>query len=414
MNKQQIKSTFEAINHVYNKAGFDNAYKAWKTLMSRLFKDQQYKDLIELYEKTDFIPPDFEIAYSYQQIGKISIAEELYQILLSSPSLKNNTAILNNLSNIKKDNGEIEKAFKLIKKAYRIDPDDKIINNNYEILNRIIEAKKNRDDSFKSSLENLNRETEWAISKLSKFISNVKNEGSYKDGAVAIPQWRFKVLMSTDDSKATSLKDQWIQRGYIIVTGNRDSNRVIIYEINPYLDAALNKLKPIKINQQWFDGFDNINQETLTAIDYFNLLILIQKVNKKYQSLMQRDFNELVFNYLTKNKKSTIILAGSFIELLFTYHCEKKKIKNIEYTTTKNKRIKIKLYNCKMHDFLDYFKEQTTHPMSKTIQPIGNIARIYRNFIHPGNELSSKEMLDESKMEICFHSVVQLMKSLIK
>lgn len=414
MNKQQIKSAFEAVNHVYNKAGFDNAYKAWKTLMSNLFKNQQYRDLIELYEKADFIPPDFETAYSYQQIGNISAAADIYEILLSSPSLKNNTAILNNLSNIKKNNGEIETAFKLIKRARRIDPNDKIININYEVLSQIATDNKNKKDSFRSSLENLSRETEWAISKLLKFIDNVKKESSYVNGTIAIPQWKFKVLMSTDDSKATSLKDQWIQKGYILATSNRDSNRTNIYEINPYLEAALNKIKPIKINQQWFDGFENINQETLTAIDYFNLLTLIQKVNKKYQSLMQRDFNELVFNYLTKNKKSTIILAGSFIELLFTYHCEKKKVKNIEYTTAKNKKTKIKLYNCKMHDFLDYFKEQTTHSMSKTIQPIGNIARIYRNFIHPGNELSSKEMLDDSKMEICFHSVVQLMKSLIK
>ncbi|GAI23267.1 unnamed protein product, partial [marine sediment metagenome] len=131
----------------------------------------------------------------------------------------------------------------------------------------------------------------------------------------------------------------------------------------------------------------------------------------KYRELIKRDFDELVFNYLVRNKKSTIILSGSFIEALFTYYCERKRIKTISYTLN-TKKINKDLYDCTLADFLNYFELQ--RGFKRVIVYIGNLSRVYRNFIHPGNEIKNKERLEKSKVELCFNAVLEITRYILK
>lgn len=411
MSKKEIKEKIETIKAIYNSEKFDEAHEESEKFIRDLFAEKQYPDIVLADKNLECVPIIFEVAYSYNEVGDLDKAEEIYEMILSVPGEENNTSILNNLSNIKKAKGKIEKAFDLIKKAYDIDKSDEIIRRNFDNLERIIQEKEERESFFKSALENLKRDTEWALGKLNNFISNVKKDSSFNERKIAIPRWKFKVLIGTDDKKAESLRDQWVEKGYMRNTGERNEYSTVIYEINPYLEEFIKKNTPIKLNQQWFDGFENINPENLLKIDYFDIISHIEKINKKYQGLIKRDFDELVFNYFVKNRKSTITLAGSLVELIFTYHCEKKNIKVIEYTVS-GKKLKRDLYDCRLSDFLNYFQERNT--FKSVLIHIGNLTRTYRNFIHPGNEISSQENLDDSKMEICFHSVIEITKSLLK
>ncbi|WP_435525670.1 hypothetical protein [Chryseobacterium indoltheticum] len=80
---------------------------------------------------------------------------------------------------------------------------------------------------------------------------------------------------------------------------------------------------PIK----WIDGFSKLNILRLEEIEYFILKEKISKFNKKYKELINRDFDELVLNYLIGNIKSTVVLSGSFVELILTFYLERKKLK---------------------------------------------------------------------------------------
>jgi len=411
MTKKEFREKIKYLKSLQEQEEWDKAHEEADKLVKKLFSEKKYREIVELDKSLECVPIAFEVAYAYVELGDLDKGEEIYEILLSIPGEEDNPAILNNLSNIKKSKGEIDEAFKLIKKAYSIDSEDDIIRRNYDDLVKIIQEKEEIDSLYKSAENNLKKETAWAIKKLNNFLNNVRKEQGFKDNKLEIPNWKFKVLIGTDELKAESLKKQWIQKGYIRDTGKRGEYFAHIYEINPYLFTFLQKTTPVQINKAWFDGFENINIDELKKIGYFDILSKIKKINKKYRELIKRDFDELVFNYLVGNKKATIVLSGSLIESLFTYYCERKKIKKISYTI-KGKQVSKDLYDCNLSDFLSYFDSGSK--TKNVIVYIGHLSRIYRNFVHPGNEIRNQEKLDGSKIAICFNAVLEITKYILR
>jgi len=411
MNKKEIKEKIKNLKKLYDEAKFDDAHAESESFVLDLFEEKKYNDIVDADKQLESIPTMFELAYSYDATGNQLKAEKIYEDILSFPGEDNNSSILNNLSNIKKSKEEIEPAFDLIKKAYEVSGGkDEIINNNYNSLLKIIEEQKEREVRYKSSYDLLKRETDWALGKLSNFISNARKEKDFKNNKIPIPKWKFKVLIGTDDIKADSLREQWLNKGYLTNTEERGNYSELIYVLNPYLEKYIQKIIPLKLEKNWTGGIERLNIEELDQIQYFCITEKINKTNKRYKHLLKRDFDELVVNYLFKNKKSTVVLSGSLVELLFNYHCEKKKIKKIEYSIS-GKKISKNLYDAALNDFLKYFEQDNN--FKKIIIAIGNLSRIYRNFVHPGNEIKNKENLDESKMELCFHSVLEIIKYLL-
>lgn len=410
MKKLELKQKIEEIKRLYSENKFDEAYLSAEKIIQKLFQEKEFEQIVEIDRRTESAPIGFEVAYAYDRVGDYEKAEEYYEMILGIPGEEENTAVLNNLSNLKKKKGDISAAFDLIKKAYELTENDEIVTRNYNDLSRLIQEQEERELRFKGAFENIKKETEWALEKLEKFIANLKKDREFVDGRIALPQWKFKALVGTDDRKAESLREQWLKKDYLRNTGERNEYNSVIYEVNPYLSRYIAKAKPAKLNCQWFDGFNEINPENLERLGYFALISKIKKTSKKYQKLLQRDLDELIFNYLVKNRKATIILSGSFVELLFTYYCDRKKLKYIDYTI-QGKNFHRKIYECTLSDFLRYFEEQNN--MKGVILHIGNLARIYRNFVHPGKELDSREELDDSKVEIGFHSAIEIAKVIL-
>jgi len=411
MTKEELKEKIKYLKSLQKEEKWDKANEEVEKLVKKLFSEKKYREIVELDKSLKCVPISFEVAYAYVELGDLDKGEEIYETLLSIPGEKDNPAILNNLSNIKKLKGKIDKAFKLIKRAYSIDSEDDIIKRNYDDLVKIIQEKEEIDSLYRNAENNLKKETAWAIKKLNNFLNNIRKEKGFRDNKLEIPSWKFKVLIGTDELKAESLKKQWIQKGYIRDTGERGEYLAHIYEINPYLFTFLQRTTPVQINRAWFDGFENINVDELKKIGYFEMMHKIKKINRKYRELIKRDFDELVFNYLVGNKKATIVLSGSLIESLFTYYCERKKIKKISYTI-KGKQVSKDLYNCNLSDFLSYFDSGSK--AKNVIVYIGHLSRIYRNFVHPGNEIRNQEKLTSSKIAICFNAMLEITKYILR
>lgn len=411
MNKKEIGEKISSLKKLYDEEKFDDACTEAESFVLELFEEKKYKDIVEADKKLKSIPIMFEIAYSYNEIGDYKKAKENYELLLTFPGEEENTSVLNNLSNLEKREKNIDKAFELIEKAYELSKGkDEIINNNYNNLLRIIEEKEEKETRYKNACDLLNKETNWALDKLSNFITKIKKESAFINYKIPIPKWKFKVLIGTDDIKADSLRDQWLSKGYIFNTGEKGNYGEIIYEINPHIEKSIKKLTPFKLEKNWANGLEKLSVAELERLQYFFVLEKIEKINKKYKFFLKRDFDELVINYIFKNKKSVVVLSGSFVELLFNYYCEKKKIKKIEYSIS-GKKISKDVHESNLNDFLKYFEIDKN--FKKVIIAIGNLSRIYRNFVHPGNEIKNKENLEESKMELCFHSVLEIIKYLL-
>ncbi len=114
----------------------------------------------------------FEVAYALVNQKREGDAEPIYDYIVSIES--ENTSALNNLSNIKKNKGNIEEAFDLIKRAYDIEPNDEIISRNFKNLSSLFREKEDIRLSFKHALTYLEKENDFVLSKLKNFISNVK------------------------------------------------------------------------------------------------------------------------------------------------------------------------------------------------------------------------------------------------
>jgi len=102
MNSKEIKEKIKSLKNSTMKEKFDEAHTESESFVLDLFKEKKYKDIIEADKKLESVPIIFEVAYSYSEMGNEVKAEEIYETILSFPGEENNSAILNNLSNIKK------------------------------------------------------------------------------------------------------------------------------------------------------------------------------------------------------------------------------------------------------------------------------------------------------------------------
>lgn len=311
---------------------------------------------------------------------------------------------------IKKAKKDFSSAFRLLTKAYELNPEDDTIKRNFLEIDGILKELKNKENNFKNSIDFLKKENNFVLDKLKNFLKNVKKETDFINGRMAIPNYKFKVLMGTDEAKAASLRQQWLEKNYILNSKERDAHNVIIYDINPFLDAVISDIDLNQVNKKWIQGFENITVSRLEEIGYFDKSKKIKKISKKYQNIVERDFDELVFNYLMGNFKTVIILSGSILEILLIYYLEKKKITTIQYSVN-NKAINKDIYGATLNDLLQYF--DTNSLISAQNFHLGNISRIYRNFIHPGKEVREQERLDNQKGEISFMSVMEMIDFLI-
>lgn len=411
MNKKEYKEIVDHFSFLIAHGETDTANSELIDLLQKLFTNKEYRIVSDLYSvfalKVDDLE-SFEVAFSLNECGLKSKSENIYESLLKYEP--NNSSILNNLSNIKKEKGDISTAYKLIAKAFEVSPEDTIIRNNFNSLNDIVIELKNKDSLFKNSAGQVRKENNFVNDKLKSFISNVRKDPEYKNGKIAIPNWKFKVLMGTDETKASSLKQQWIDKNYLHNTKEKDNHNVYFYELNPYLEPILADISLNQINKKWIIGFENVTLDKLQSINYFDKLKKIKKVSKKYQTLIERDFDELVFNYLVGNSKAVIILSGSLLEILLVYYLDKKKVTKVEYTIN-SRTVSKDLFEAVLNDLLQHFESKGL--ISAQNFHLGNISRIYRNFIHPGKEVREQEKLDYQKSEISFMSVMELIDALL-
>jgi len=387
-----------------------------------LSSKELYKHLIDLKKHFTTSQLDksdvwFNIAYAYNEISDVINSQKSYEYYLS----KNNDsgAALNNLANIYGEQKEIisvEKAIELYERALTLGGKDELytknLNNTRNTLKILLKEKTKSDHinkSFQRAVKLINKEDYFTLEILYNFLLNIQKEDDYTNFEIAIQDEYFPTLMNTNYSKAEKLRELWISKNYILLTDKQDDYKIPVYQINPFLEEAVTvQRKTITENDipdKWLEGIEGINFAKLEEIQYFNFLEKIKKINKKYQPLILRDFNELVFNYLVGNIKSTIVLSGSFVELILTYHLERKKHRQITYVHN-TRSITKNLYDCNLINLISFC--ESNNYFGKDFIHLTNLSRIYRNFVHPGLELQDE--LNKGKSDICFISTLEIFK----
>jgi hypothetical protein len=89
---------------------------------------------------------------------------------------------------------------------------------------------------------------------------------------------------------------------------------------------------------------------------------------------------------------------------------KKNKITTVIYDFN-NQKVSRDLYEATLNDLLQYIEQNKK--LEKQYVHLGNISRIYRNYVHPGKELRESEELDDSKANLCYISASELINNLI-
>ena len=104
------------------------------------------------------------------------------------------------------------------------------------------------------------------------------------------------------------------------------------------------------------------------------------------------------------------MISGSLLEMILTYYCEKKKLLTIQIKDSKGNIQSKKLYDCVLIDLITFVESKKL--FGNDFNHLGNLSRIYRNFIHPGLELKSKADI-KPKADLCFISSLEILKKII-
>lgn len=413
MTGKEFKERKVAIQELLSSSAPEQAEYFTLQLVEELFEEHKFGRIVELFYSELCEPPErfysFEIAYALTELSYVDEAEEIYEHLLDNDS--SNSLLLNNLSSIKQLKRQIDEAFVLIQKAYELDPQDEAIARNYHSLLAIVQKQGEIQEFYKTSLTYLQEEDDAVIRILSNFINNIQKEPEFEHHQMPIPEWQFSVVMEVAPQTAMELLEDWLEKGYVRYTGERGDHLIPIYEINPFLEEELEQVEDKQLPPKWLSGFDELTIENLERFSYFRTLSRIRKIKKKYREIAERDFNELFLNYLMKNEKAVIVLSGSLVEVILLYYCEKKKITTLYLPRKNNKTEKRELYECDLAEILNYLKNKKI--LSDIFVHVGNISRIYRNFIHPGKELREMELLNQSKSDLCFISALEIINTLL-
>lgn len=171
MLKKEFKEAKDCIKVLLND-DFESGKIIYTNLIEELFQEKQYHLIVDLFSSKFVEPKDafycFEVAYSFNDENRKTDAKAVYEALLRDDP--DNPCILNNLSNLCKEFGEIDEAWKHIQKASKNDPDDEIIQNNFNNLATLIQEKEEKEALFRSAVEFLENENDLQgdVKKLTK------------------------------------------------------------------------------------------------------------------------------------------------------------------------------------------------------------------------------------------------------
>jgi tetratricopeptide (TPR) repeat protein len=403
---EKTKKLIDKIKQITDQA---EQYNTFTDIISSLYNEKDTKTICEIVHHENFhsfVYGDFEIAYALKEQGFVDESKKTYEELVDQEP--DNSSALNNLSIILQEKKDITRSFELIQRAHDLNPDDEIISRNFISQQQQIREIQQQEDMFRSASAQIKNENQFVRDKLSCFISSAMADPDFADGSLPIPNWKFKVMMKTDEIKSESLKKQWLQKSYIIKDGRKQDGFTSYYKLNPFLDEALDGVKCLEIPKQWIAGIERLDQLNLDTKGYFTSRKLIKKSKAPFKEILCRDYDELISSYFFANYKTVLVMSGSILEVILLEYLSQSSITEIEYDMA-GKKVRRELFECDLVDLLAYVEKNRL--LKGTVIHLSNASRIFRNYIHPGKEIREDYTIDSNNADLCLTLVNEVIKA---
>ncbi|MCX4253741.1 MAG: tetratricopeptide repeat protein [Bacilli bacterium] len=395
-----------AKNHVINTIKIydfnSNRYQYLiENLVEELHKNQKYSDIVKLmdaidYKKLDYIKFGFEIAYAFNKNDRTDLAKEIYENYITV--YPNSDAAINNLGVIYKKEKNYEKALECYIRAESISHND-IYSNNITSCKELIEQLDKEKELENKALEFFKEENIWIIDRIKSFY-----EEADENGNVICPYKKLPIIFKCHEGKSQDVLKQMLEKGYLFRNKNHNYDTTAsVYKINYSIKNRIQEIeKEYMLINSLTNNLNDFTIENLANIEYNKIIIKLGSIKQKnIRNIFIRDYNELVFNYLTNQQKTVVLMSGTLVELLLLFILNKKKI--VKYKVGSKQRDK-KITEMDITEMLEVCDKEKF--VQNTPKKFMDGLKNFRNFIHPGKELREKNLeLDKSTVELSFNIV---------
>lgn len=372
-----------------------------ENLIFTLHNRKQYSSVVKIsenidYKKLKYLNFGFELAFALKEQGKDSKAKELYEEYLEM--YPNSDAVLNNLGVIYENEGDFEKALEYYEKSESLSP-SKVSENNILRSKELIDQRKKEKEQEEKSLEYFQLENVWIINRIKLFYEEADDVGN-----IICPYKKLPLVLKCNEDKANDVLKQFIDKGYVFRNKNHNyDTNASVYKKNFSIEKRIIEMeKENKLISSFTDNLNGFTIDNLLSIEYLKILSKLNSIKKKkIKDIFIRDYNELVFNYLSNQQKTTILMSGTIIELLLLYILDKQKIIKYKVGTKQKEKKVTEMDITEMLEVCD--KEQL---IKNTPKKFMDGMKQFRNFIHPGKELREKTLdIDKATVELSFNIV---------
>ena len=193
-------------------------------------------------------------------------------------------------------------------------------------------------------------------------------------------------------------------------TFNISKTNANVYKINTAIYERIKELdKENEMISNFTDNLNNFSIQNLKNLDYEETYQKLSKIkDNKINNIFIRDYNELVYNYLSNQSKTVVLMSGTIIELLLLYILEFNNI--VKYSVGANGRNK-KVEEMDISEMLEVCTQEKL--IHNAPQKFIDGMRNFRNFIHPGKELREKNLdIDKQTVDLSMSMVRWLIMTL--
>lgn len=379
-----------------------------ENIIQELHSRKKYAEIIKITECIDFkqlnyLSFGFELAYAYKKLKMDKDARKMYEEYINKNP--NSSAAINNLGVIYEKEGNVEKAIELYEKAEDISHDEIYINN-IKRCNELIEENKKEKQKASEALLLFEQENIWVINELKLFYLDCDENNN-----VICSYKKLPILLKCGEEKAQELLNRFLDNNYIFRNKNHNYNtNANVYKINIAIYERIKELdKENELISNFTDNLNNFSIQNLKNLDYEETYQKLSEIkDNKIKDIFIRDYNELVYNYLSNQSKTVVLMSGTIIELLLLYILEFNNI--AKYSVGTNRRNK-KVEEMDISEMLEVCtKEKLIH---NAPQKFIDGMRNFRNFIHPGKELRENNLdIDKQTVDLSMSMVRWLIMTL--
>ncbi len=179
------------------------------------------------------------------------------------------------------------------------------------------------------------------------------------------------------------------------------------------LSKYASRKKPTKQTTQkipiaWQQALQEITPQHLQELGYFAKKTQLARAPKAFREDLNQLFDEMMLNFLFDNRRAMVVLAGALLELLLAIHLQNKlKIKKIAISGKPPRQV----FDLSLHDLIIVYTEKQILP--EHLLRLGRVARVQRNFIHPGKELLENTSLTSAGARVCVLAALEVIDALV-